>query len=71
MITMHCEKHPDLKWSTKVQAVNINGRYTHSRGIYFESEHADECNCDSRSLLADPTDVNRSRVLAEHGDCKF
>ena len=50
--TLVCRNHPNLQWTCKAIAVDTDGRYNHSRNLFFSSETGTECNCDASYLVA-------------------
>lgn len=46
-----CKNHPNLRWSCKEIAVNKDGSYNGSRGIYFDGEPTGEGMYDDGSGL--------------------
>lgn len=53
-VELMCENHPNLRWHCKSIAVNENGRYNHSRNIFFNGANSMgvyECNCPASKLI--------------------
>lgn len=65
-VGMHCENHPDCRYSCKVIAVNPDGRYNGSRNIFYIGTirngerimpEPPECDCPGSALI-----INRDSV---------
>lgn len=79
-ITMTCEDHPHLRWSTKSIAVTNDGRYNGQRNIFYHGafnpdtnresviddngDYIPECKCSSSKLIA----VNMDDVAAARAE---
>lgn len=63
-VRLTCENHRDLRWMCKEIAVNADGRYNHSRNIFFLGRIVNgkpedvidgcavkECECPSHALI--------------------
>ena len=69
-VIMTCKNHPNLRWSTKEEAVSADGKYTGARNIFFNGTpsgkgmyadgsgldcvYAEECNCPASDLVIAP-----------------
>jgi hypothetical protein len=59
-VELHCEDHPNLRWSCKRIAVTVDqngkGRYNHGRNLFYKGSvpaepYQGECDCTTDKLV--------------------